>query len=172
MQLQPLIKLTTHLNFQILIKALHPGFLHRKGKSFYIQMSARYSDFRYNILSLVIHLSYYFVVVIVPFPVCFVMPFVVFCLDLFTPVTLLNWGFIENNLYTSQSRGEVCIHTTLSKPHLWEYSGYVVVETSKRISFDNALCSYNDNSFLIRIQTLDKKQVFTSKCPNRACFSI
>lgn len=66
MHLQPQIKLTTHLNFQILIKALHLGFLHRKEKS----CTSKCLPDILPILSLLICLSYYFVLVIVPFSVC------------------------------------------------------------------------------------------------------
>uniref|UniRef100_M1B259 Beta-ketoacyl-ACP synthase II n=1 Tax=Solanum tuberosum TaxID=4113 RepID=M1B259_SOLTU len=39
-------------------------------------------------------------------------------------------GLLEATSQPSQGRGKVCIRTTLPRPHLWNYIGYVVVEWS------------------------------------------
>ncbi|XP_060204822.1 protein NUCLEAR FUSION DEFECTIVE 2 isoform X2 [Lycium barbarum] len=39
----------------------------------------------------------------------------------------LSQGSIRNNLFFCQDRGKVCVHSTLSRLHLWDYTEYVVV---------------------------------------------
>uniref|UniRef100_M1C767 Uncharacterized protein n=1 Tax=Solanum tuberosum TaxID=4113 RepID=M1C767_SOLTU len=36
-------------------------------------------------------------------------------------------GVRPSIIITSQGRGKIYVHSTLPRPHLWDYTGYVVV---------------------------------------------